>query len=174
VRARAFIVGEDLGTVEAGVRETLAARRMLSYRLLYFEPTAARHFPELALTSVTTHDLATVAGLWTGSDVEDQRRIGMHPNEHAMRGLRDKIARLDGIPADATPEVAIERTYAALAEAPSRVLLATLDDALAVPERPNMPGTVTEWPNWSLALPRPLEEIEEAPLPRQVAAALAR
>jgi 4-alpha-glucanotransferase len=174
VRARAFIVGEDLGTVEAGVRETLAARRMLSYRLLYFEPTAARHFPELALTSVTTHDLATVAGLWTGSDVEDQRRIGMHPNENAMRGLRDKIARLDGIPADATPDVAIERTYAALAEAPSRVLLATLDDALAVPERPNMPGTVTEWPNWSLALPRPLEEIEEAPLPRQVAAALAR
>jgi 4-alpha-glucanotransferase len=174
VRAGAFIVGEDLGTVEVGVRETLALRRMLSYRLLYFEPTAARHFPELALTSVTTHDLATVAGLWSGSDVEDQRRIGLAPNERAMRGLRDKIARIDGIPADATAEVAIERTYAALAEAPSRVLLATLDDALAVPERPNMPGTVTEWPNWSLALPHPLEELEEAPLPRKVAAALTR
>ncbi|HVU51067.1 MAG TPA: 4-alpha-glucanotransferase [Polyangia bacterium] len=174
VRARAFIVGEDLGTVEAGVRETLAARRMLSYRLLYFEPTAARHFPELALTSVTTHDLATIAGLWSGSDLEDQRRIGVHPNEEGMRGLRDKLARLEGLRADATPEVAIERTYAALAEAPSRVLLATLDDALAVPERPNMPGTVTEWPNWSLALPRTLEELEEAPLPRRLAAALAR
>jgi 4-alpha-glucanotransferase len=174
VRARAFIVGEDLGTVEEGVRETLAARKMLSYRLLYFEPTAARHFPELALTSVTTHDLATIAGLWSGSDVEDQRRIGAKPNEVAMRGLRDKLARLDGIPADATAEVAIERTYAALAEAPSRVLLATLDDALAVPERPNMPGTVTEWPNWSLALPKTLEELEEAALPRKLAAALTR
>jgi 4-alpha-glucanotransferase len=174
VRARAFIIGEDLGTVEAGVRETLAARRMLSYRLLYFEPTAARHFPELALTSVTTHDLATIAGLWSGSDVEDQRRIGMHPNEQGMRHLRDKLARLEGLSADASAEDAIERTYAALAEAPSRVLLATLDDALAVPERPNMPGTVTEWPNWSLALPRPLEELEEAPLPRKVAAALTR
>ena len=174
VRARAFIVGEDLGTVEAGVRETLAARRMLSYRLLYFEPTAARHFPELALTSVTTHDLATIAGLWSGTDVEDQRRIGMHPNEQAMRGLRDKLARLEGIPSDASADVAIERTYAALAEAPSRVLLATLDDALAVPERPNMPGTITEWPNWSLALPRPIEELEEATLPRKLAAALTR
>jgi len=174
VRARAFVVGEDLGTVEAGVRETLAARRMLSYRLLYFEPTAARHFPELALTSVTTHDLATIAGLWSGTDVEDQRRIGMHPNEEGMRGLRDKLARLEGLSPDASAEDAIERTYAALAEAPSRVLLATLDDALAVPERPNMPGTVTEWPNWSLALPRPLEELEEAPLPRKVAAALTR
>jgi len=174
VRARAFIVGEDLGTVEAGVRETLAARKMLSYRLLYFEPMAARAFPELALTSVTTHDLATIAGLWSGSDIEDQRRIGLSPNEAAMRGLRDKLARLEGLPADATAEVAIERTYAALAEAPSRVLLATLDDALAVAERPNMPGTVTEWPNWSLALPRTLEEIEEAPLPRKIAAALTR
>ena len=147
---------------------------MLSYRLLYFEPTAARHFPELALTSVTTHDLATIAGIWSGTDVEDQRRIGLQPNERAMRGLRDKIARLDGIPADATSEVAVERTYAALAEAPSRVLLATLDDALAVPERPNMPGTVTEWPNWSLALERPLEEIETLELPGKIAAALKR
>ncbi|HTA21581.1 MAG TPA: 4-alpha-glucanotransferase, partial [Polyangia bacterium] len=174
VRAGAFIVGEDLGTVEDGVRETLAKRKLLSYRLLYFEPTAPQHFPELALTSVTTHDLATIAGLWSGSDVADQKRIGLSPNEVAMRGLRDKIARLDGLPADASTEVAIERTYAALAEAPSRVLLATLDDALAVPERPNMPGTVTEWPNWSLALPQPLEEIETAALPRKLAAALKR
>ncbi|HEV3032044.1 MAG TPA: 4-alpha-glucanotransferase [Polyangia bacterium] len=174
VRARAFIVGEDLGTVEDGVREMLAARRLLSYRLFYFEPTPPREFPELALTSVTTHDLATIAGLWTGSDVADQKRIGLSPNEPGMRALRDKMAREADIPVDAPAEVAIERTYAALAEAPSRVLLATLDDALAVSERPNMPGTVTEWPNWSLSLPLTLDDIEEAPLPRKLAATLKR
>jgi hypothetical protein len=37
-----------------------------------------------------------------------------------------------------------------------------------------MPGTVTEWPNWSLSLPLPLEEIEAAPLPRKLAATLKR
>jgi 4-alpha-glucanotransferase len=173
-RAGAFIVGEDLGTVENGVRETLAARRMLSYRLLYFERTAPKDFPELALSSVTTHDLATIAGLWSGSDVKAQKAIGLAPNEAGMEALRDKIAKLDGLPADAPVELAIEKTYAALAQAPSRVLLATLDDALAVPERPNMPGTVAEWPNWSLALPQPLEEIEEAELPRKIAAVLSR
>jgi 4-alpha-glucanotransferase len=173
-RAQAFIVGEDLGTVEAGVREKLAEKKMLSYRLLYFEPNPPAQYPELALTSVTTHDLATIAGLWTGSDVEDQRRIGQNPNEDGMRQLRDKIAKLDGLPEGATVEDAIVKTHEALAHAPSRVLLATLDDALAVPERPNMPGTVTEWPNWSLALPQTLEEIEGAELPRKVAAALAR
>ena len=65
-------------------------------------------------------------------------------------------------------------THRALAQAPSRILLATLDDAVAVPERPNVPGTVREWPNWSLALPQPLEEIETMELPRRLAAVLAR
>ena len=39
-------------------------------------------------------------------------------------------------------------------------------------ERPNMPGTVDEWPNWSLALPEPLEAIEHAALPQAIARAL--
>jgi len=68
----------------------------------------------------------------------------------------------------------IVRVHQRLADAPSVMVTATLDDALAVEERPNMPGTVTEWPNWSIALPQPLETIEQAPLPRSIARALAR
>ncbi len=173
-RARAFIVGEDLGTVEDGVREKLAEQRMLSYRLMYFEPVPARAFPDMALSGVTTHDLATIAGLWTGGDVAGSLAAGLTPNEPGMRALRDKIEREAAIPPDATAEVAIERTYQALAAAPSRVILATLDDALAVVERPNMPGTTTAWPNWSLALPLPLEKLEEQELPRRIAAAMKR
>ena len=109
-----------------------------------------------------------------GSDVADQKRIGLEPNEAGMKSLREKLGATGGIPADAPPEVAVEKTYAALAAAPSRVLLATLDDAVAVPERPNVPGTVREWPNWSLALPQPLEEIEALELPRRLAAVLRR
>jgi 4-alpha-glucanotransferase len=173
-RARAFIVGEDLGTVEPGVRERLAEHRMLSYRLLYFEPKPPAKFPELALSSVTTHDLATVAGLWNGADLEAQRSIGLSPNDAGMKSLRDKLAKEAALEDDAAVEQAIEATYRALAAAPSRILLATLDDALAVSERPNMPGTVNEWPNWSLALPRTLEELEKAELPRRIARALGR
>jgi 4-alpha-glucanotransferase len=173
-RARAFIVGEDLGTVEEGVREELAAQRMLSYRLMYFEPAHPRDFPEMALSGVTTHDLATVAGLWTGADVASARAAGIETNESGMQALRDKIAREGHIPPDAPPEVAIERTYAALASAPSRVILATLDDAIAVVERPNMPGTTTAWPNWSLALPMPLEELEQQELPKRLAKVMKR
>jgi 4-alpha-glucanotransferase len=62
--------------------------------------------------------------------------------------------------------------HARLAEAPSLVVTATLDDALAVPERPNVPGTTSERPNWSLALPLTLDALEQAPLPRRIAAIL--
>jgi 4-alpha-glucanotransferase len=42
-------------------------------------------------------------------------------------------------------------------------VVATLDDALGVEERPNIPGTTVERPNWSLALPLPIEALDEAP-----------
>jgi 4-alpha-glucanotransferase len=174
VRAKAFIIGEDLGTVEAGVRERLHEQQMLSYRLLYFEPAPPAQFPELALSSVTTHDLPTIAGLWTGADLAALKRIGLDPNEEGTQALRDKLRRLGELADDAPAEAAIEATHRALAKAPSRILLATLDDAVAAPERPNVPGTVREWPNWSLPLPQTLDEIEEMDLPRRIAAALAR
>ena len=91
-RAQAFIIGEDLGTVEAGVRERLHEQRMLSYRLLYFEPAPPQEFPELALSSVTTHDLPTIAGLWTGADLEAlQAHRPVDPNEEGTKALRDKL-----------------------------------------------------------------------------------
>ena len=34
--------------------------------------------------------------------------------------------------------------------------------SLGVHERPNVPGTIDEFPNWRLALPAPLEDIEHA------------
>jgi len=43
----------------------------------------------------------------------------------------------------------------------------------AVDERPNVPGTTTEWPNWRLALPVPFEEIEQAEGPRRIAQVMA-
>lgn len=47
---------------------------------------------------------------------------------------------------------------------PARLVVATLDDAAGVSERPNMPGTIDEWPNWRIALPAPLDDILDSPL----------
>ena len=172
-RAQAFVVGEDLGTVEGGVRERLTRHRILSYRLYWFEPEPAR-YPELALAAVTTHDLPTVAGLWSWEDVKMQEALGRRPNVEGFRQIRERLQRMTGAADSAPVDDVIERTYRLLGEAPSMVVTATLDDAAAVEERPNLPGTTTEWPNWSIALPMPLEELEQRPLPRAIARALAR
>lgn len=174
VRANAFIVGEDLGTVEDGVRERLADHCLLSYRVVWFEPEPPERYPRLALAAITTHDLPTIAGLWTGADLRALTAIGLKPNEDAMGQLREHLAAIAGVPPDASLEDVIVAAHRALARAPSAIVTATLDDALAVEERPNIPATVHERPNWSLALPLPLEDIERRPLPRAVAAALQR
>jgi 4-alpha-glucanotransferase len=175
-RANAFIVGEDLGTVEDEVRAELEARRVLSYRLLWFEPTPpdGGQWPRQALAAATTHDLPTVAGVWTGRDLEARRGLGLAINEEAEARLRAKLAAwLDADDTTPVPEV-VERVYRLLGRAPSALLTAALDDALAVEERPNLPGTLDEWPNWRIALPAPLEEIETAPLAQSIADSLNR
>lgn len=173
-RTGSFVVGEDLGTVEPSVRAELASRKVLSYKLLWFEAAPPPEWPEEALAAVTTHDLPTVAGLWSGSDVEAQRSIGLEPNEDALAGTRRHLQEVTGVAEDAPPEEAVAGAYAALGSSPCLLLTATLDDALGVEERPNMPGTLDEWPNWSIALPAPLEAIEGDDRLRRLARRLAR
>jgi 4-alpha-glucanotransferase len=173
-RAKALIVGEDLGTVESSVRRELRRRKVLSYRLLWFESAPIKKFPRQALTAVTTHDLFTVAGIWNGSDLARQKKFGLHPNEKGMQDLAKKLSRRIHLPLSAEPAEAIERTYRLLAKAPSRLITATLDDALAVEERPNLPGSPASVPNWSVALPIPLEEIQKSALVQRVAQACKR
>jgi 4-alpha-glucanotransferase len=68
----------------------------------------------------------------------------------------------------------VARVHESLAKAPSRILTATLDDAMAVEERPNMPATNDEWPNWRLALPQPIETLKTNRLAARIAKALRR
>jgi len=173
-RAGAVIVGEDLGTVEESMRKQLARHRILSYRLLWFEKVPPSQFPELALAAVTNHDLPTVNGLWTGSDLNEQRRLALKPNEEGLQEIHHRLCTMTRLKKKAPAAEVVERTYRLLGTAPSRLLMATLDDALTVEERPNLPGTTSERPNWALALPLPLERLETNPLPRKIASALRR
>jgi 4-alpha-glucanotransferase len=61
-----------------------------------------------------------------------------------------------------------------LSGAPCALVAGTLEDALALHRRPNLPGTTDERPNWSLGLPMTLEEALNDPLVARVASALQR
>jgi 4-alpha-glucanotransferase len=173
-RAKAVIVGEDLGTVEEEAREQLVAKHILSYRLLWFEKTPPSRFPERALAAVTTHDLPTIAGLWSDSDLHAQKQLGLSPNEAGTAEIKKRIKRLTRATTHTPLPSVVVRVHEALGRAPSRIVTATLDDAMLVEERPNMPATTNEWPNWRLALPEPIESLSESRVARRIARALRR
>jgi 4-alpha-glucanotransferase len=173
-RAGAFLVAEDLGTVQNYMREAFMKHQMLSYRLLWLEDEPPSTYPERSMAAITTHDLFTIAGLWNGSDFRNQESIGLKPHREAVKEVTERITKLTGLTAD-TPLTEVAMTvHRLLAEANSMVIAATLDDALLVEERPNMPGTTDQWPNWKLALPVTIEEIQRRELPRQIAEVLNR
>jgi 4-alpha-glucanotransferase len=148
-RAKAFVVGEDLGTVEPGVRERLAANGILSYRVAWFEEDPPPKYPMLALAAMTTHDLPTVAGVWDGTD----------PDAHK---LQERLKELTGFSSETSVDEVTLRAYERLAASPCLIVTAALDDALGVQQRPNVPNTM-ERPNWCLPLPKRLDELEQDP-----------
>src|SRR5919204_822174 len=157
-RAGAYVVGEDLGTVEDRVRDSLRARGALSYRLMWFEERPPADYPAQALAAVTTHDLPTVAGLWKSDDTDQ---------------MRARLIRYTGADAHEAVDEVIRKAYAALAGGRARIVAATVDDALAVVEQPNRPGIVDER-NWQLPLPGGLDALRTDWRPRALAAAITR
>jgi 4-alpha-glucanotransferase len=163
-RAGAIIIGEDLGTVPVGVRDELRRRNLLSTRLVLFERVAPERYPRHSFAGVTTHDLPTIAGIWSGSDLADQAAAGVAPDASARELLRQRLADASGVETDAELDRLVDAVHQRLAMSPAALVAATLEDALRVETRPNLPGTVApQRANWSQALPYTLEEIEQDP-----------
>ncbi len=185
MRNKTMVIAEDLGTIGENAREMLQRYRMFSYRLFYFERNypdpsflAPDRYPERALCAVTTHDLPTLYGYWSGRDIETRRKLGTYPDDVWKKNLndreRDKKLILSAlmsqglIPEDypvgskgvteMSPELclAINRY---LARTPCKILLVSLDDVIGTLEQQNLPGTVDEHPNWIQKTPLFLEEI---------------
>jgi 4-alpha-glucanotransferase len=186
-RAAALVVGEDLGTVEPGVRERLAAEGVLSYRLAWFEHhddgrrRRAADYPRLALAATTTHDLPTVAGFFTGSDLDHLCDIGVArpggQEQADQAAQRDSLCRLledEGLlaPGERSVEAIVAALYGFLARTPAMLVAATLEDAVEAPDRPNVPGTIDQRPNWSLPLPVLLDDLAADPRVRRLAGVL--
>jgi 4-alpha-glucanotransferase len=185
-----LIVGEDLGTVEPVVQQTLAAFGMFSYRLLYFEKhqnghfKAASEYPVQALVSSTTHDLPTLAGFWMYEDIRARRRAeviddaGFHAQLENRNREKQKLLDLffahqllpEGYPRDAArlPEWTGELHNAAigfLASTPSRLLVVNQEDLTKETHQQNLPATTWQYPNWSWKTPFRVEDLgKESPV----------
>ena len=169
-RAGAIVVGEDLGTVEDVVTETMHERGILSSAVLWFErdwdTPGQPHIPPQdwepeTMASISTHDLPTVTGWLQDERIRVQADLGLldRPADDAYAQAKvDREALFDllkaeGIPAD-DPVVAL---HAVIARAASRLVLSSPADAVGQLQQPNLPGTVDEYPNWRIPLPVDLD-----------------
>jgi 4-alpha-glucanotransferase len=168
-RHRAIVIGEDLGTVPGGFREGLAEAGLLGLAVLQFERDGGRFTPPAewrpgAVAVTTTHDLPTAAGWWAGRDIAWRAALGWaeEAKEREERA-RDRLALWEAFrrtgaaagepPAEADARAAAAAAIAQVASGPSPLVLAAAEDALAEVEAPNLPGTVSEHPNWRRRLP---------------------
>lgn len=197
------IIGEDLGTVPPGFRETMSDMEIQGYRVLYFEregdgsfrpPHAYSH---KALACLSTHDLPTIKGWWRGSDIDQRKDSGLASPEQSAgmragrahdRGLLlsalasagllpgDFESALGGaapMPAD-LPHDLCTAAHALLARAASRLVAVQLEDMVGMQDQANVPGTVHEHPNWRRKLPIKLNEIPGTALFRDIASVLSQ
>ncbi|WP_258043110.1 4-alpha-glucanotransferase [Sphingomonas sp. NBWT7] len=180
-RANAIVIAEDLGTVPPGFRTDLARRGMLGMRVLPFERDEEGHFvpPRRwdadAVAMTGTHDTPTLAGWWSGRDIEWRRTLGHDvpaDAEAARQAERiDLCARLD-LPVQGADDAApIDAILSSVAQAPAPLAIVPLEDLLGLVEQPNIPGTVTEHPNWRRRMPAPTATLLDDP---SVAARVAR
>jgi 4-alpha-glucanotransferase len=166
-RAGCVVIGEDLGTVEAWVQDTLRDRGILGTSILWFEadsggyPLPPEQWRELALASVTTHDLPPTAGFLAGEHVTLRHDLGLltrsydeelaaHEADLArwMDVLRHQGLLRDG----ASTDDVVEALHRYLARTPARLLQVSLADAVGDRKAQNQPGTDQEYPNWRVPL----------------------
>jgi 4-alpha-glucanotransferase len=187
-RQQCAVVGEDLGTVPEGFRETMRSADLLSCRVLIFERRSdggfARpaQYPALAAASAGTHDLPTLRGFWLGVDITWRRSLGLYPDadaaeadaksRHRDRGLLLQALVEEGLFAperlgeflsdDGTPTYAPELGDAILsylARSRARLMLIQCEDIVDETEQANLPGTTNQHPNWRRRLALDLDQI---------------
>ncbi|MFE4407981.1 4-alpha-glucanotransferase [Streptomyces sp. NPDC056821] len=189
-RAGAVVIGEDLGTVEPGVRETLDRRGVLGTSVLWFErdwvgsgrPLPPERWRADCLATATTHDLPSTAARLAGEHVELRHRLGLltRPLEEERAeaaadvgewlALLAELGLLRGTDDGASSEEAgIQAVHRFLLRTPARMIGLWLPDTVGDRRPQNLPGTWDQYPNWRLPVadaegrPVTLEDLAASP-----------
>ena len=178
-RNRYVIIGEDLGTVPDQARYLLNRYQVFSYKVMYFSKgwngfQLPDEYPEQAITVISTHDVAPLAGYWIGKDLDTMFKLGTLPDaaafqtalderEHDKADLLDKLKETGCLGADVQmPAKADETLLAALhkygALSRSKLYAVQLENLLGVIDNLNVPGVTKGYLNWAQKMPVSLED----------------
>jgi len=169
-RQQCLVVGEDLGVVPEEIRRALPEFGVYHYKVVMFEQkdgefVAPADYVRHALATVTTHDLPTLHGWWSGHDIDLWEKLGFYMDAEVAARARaqraDERSRLlralrhenlwAGADA-AIPEYSAELARAVhvfLARSRAALVTVQLEDMIGMLEPVNVPGTSHEYSNWT-------------------------
>jgi 4-alpha-glucanotransferase len=177
-----LVIGEDLGTVPPEISHAMDDRAVYSYRVLLFAKRADGSFiapgeyPRRAIATVTTHDLPTLRGYWSGGDIDLRQRLSLYPNEEtrqhvADERVRDRHALLGALEAnglkpaaasaapDTYTDALAHAIHVYLARTASALVVLQAEDLIGMPDPVNVPGTNEEHANWQRKMACRIDEI---------------
>lgn len=189
-RANCLVIAEDLGTAPPGFTHAISERHMLGMRVLWFERAedsgfiGAQDYPANAVAMTGTHDTPTVAGWWSGRDLDWAADLDRLPDGVDLQQAEDIRAWDRGLlwstmahgerPAPQDTDPVVDAAIAHIAATPSALAIVPLEDLIGEREQPNLPGTVTEHPNWRRRYAASTGEQLSAPPVRQRTGILTR
>ena len=167
-RAGAFVVGEDLGTVEDWIQDYLLSRGVMGTSILWFErhPNGDIRRPhewrQHVLASVTVHDLPPTAGYLAGEHVRIRSELGLLARSEAeeraglaveLASWRERLREYGMLgEGDDSEHGLLIGLHEYLAASPAVMLGLSLPDAVGDRRAQNQPGTDQEYPNWRVPL----------------------
>jgi 4-alpha-glucanotransferase len=200
-RNECLIVGEDLGVVPDEIRRALPRFGVYHYKVVMFEQRdgefiAPADYVRPALATVTTHDLPTLRGWWTGHDIDLWEKLGFYADrsvgeaaraERTLERLRLlRALRREGLwpedhsvethdsapPAPGYSAELARAVHVYLGRSNAALVTVQLEDMIGMLEPVNIPGTSSEYSNWTRRMTHTAREIFAREDVRELAAAM--
>jgi 4-alpha-glucanotransferase len=195
-RQQCLVVGEDLGVVPDEIRRALPQFGVYHYKVVLFEQKNGEFvkpadYARPALATVTTHDLPTLNGWWSGHDIDLWEKLGFYADPSVAERIRgerrsDRERLLNALrrenlwPAADDAHAPLPDYSAALGRAlhvylgksQSTLVTVQLEDMIGMLTPVNVPGTSHEYSNWTRRMTASAREIFARPDVHALAAAM--
>lgn len=167
-KAKADIVGENLGTVPAAVDDLLNKRNINGMWVLQLEtgraPTEAfARVPKNAMISFNNHDLPMWASFMKGTDLDLVCSLHILREDSRIKFQAERKQQMTEWGQFTAPDNITVKLHEKLAQTRGKYFVVTLEDLWGEEAPQNIPGTWKEYPNWRRKYAKKISEWTESP-----------
>lgn len=156
-RHQTLLIGEDLGIVPNSVRASMARHKIyrmfiLPYEIKQIPRKGINPVPARALASLNNHDMPPFKTWWQQKNSHDRKSLSMF------------FYRKGWLKTPTNNTRAILKTHLRyLAASRARLIMINLEDLWQETAPQNIPGTITEYPNWQRKARKDFETFSRMP-----------